>query len=433
MEPVEILELFDKRATVIKPGLERITRAFDIIGWPARRTPCFVVAGTNGKGSTCGFLFRLLAAAGIRVGMFSSPHLIEFRERFSISDADVSNAILVNHIKNIKKMLPETLWAELTFFEINTLLAARVFDEFQTDVNVWEVGLGGRLDCVNVFDADVAIITSIGLDHQEYLGTTHGQIAQEKAGIMRPGKPIVWGGVGSSEREAHDTILDCAKKIGANVILSKKHEIGPPSKLLAHYPSFLLNNFHTAMTALDVFADSGACSKLSRGSLSKAVADFDKPQLPWPVTLNGRFELITVQKGDVRQDLLIDVCHNPHGARALNHALEETGVVPFGSKRPCLISVLSDKDASGIWAEIRGKISEVIRFKIPSSRSWHEQDHRIEGPMMESFQSAWDLALSRKSWQTQSPWLIFGSVAAVGDVLSYFRSDGWSVVRKVRD
>lgn len=433
MEPSEILELFGKRATSIKPGLDRISLAHKALGWPAKSTPCIVVAGTNGKGSTCGFLFRLLAAAGLRVGLFTSPHLIEFRERITTSHADVSNEDLVRHIQYLKLRLPEELWGQLTFFEINTLLAALVFDELKTDVNVFEIGLGGRLDCVNIFDGDVSVITSIGLDHQEFLGNSLTAIAREKAGIMRSGRPIVWGGLETSDQEAHSAIVDSAKATGAYLIEPQDIDQARLPKMIQRYPSFLSWNFKVAMAAFRQLTLSGRCKNLAEDAEAIALGHFDNADLPWPVTLSGRFDRVTVRKDGITRDLLIDVCHNPHGAKALSAALTEVELASEGVRRPCIISVLSDKDASGIWAEIRGKISDVIRFKFASPRSWDEYDNRIEGPMMESFQRAWSEALSRPTWRHQEPWLIFGSVAAVGDVLSFFQEDGWQVERKIRN
>jgi dihydrofolate synthase/folylpolyglutamate synthase len=341
--------------------------------------------------------------------------------------------VIVRQIRDLKSQLPDSLWQDLTFFEINTILALRIFDQFNTDVNILEVGLGGRLDCVNVYDPDVSVITSIGLDHQEFLGDSHAAIAREKAGIMRPGKPVVWGGLQFSNQEAHEAILNYALEINAQITIPENIEKPGLPAMLRNNPKFLVRNFCVALAALDQLIASGHCPKLDKDASKFALKHFDDAHLPWPVTLKGRFEQLIVSKEGKSRELLIDVCHNPHGARALSMALEEMQIINDGGKLPCLISVLSDKDASGIWTEIRGKISDVIRFKIPSSRSWDGQDHRIDGPMMESFASAWERALSEGQWQNQSPWLIFGSVAAVGEVFSFFRREGWIVDRKFKD
>ena len=429
IEPAQILELFDKRPTQIKPGLDRIRAALDAIGNPGLKTPRIVIAGTNGKGSTSGMIWRLLAAAGIRAGLFSSPHLLEFRERITVTDADVSNELIIRHLHALKSRLPEPLWGELTFFEINTILAMLIFDELGTEVNVLEVGLGGRLDCVNVYDADVAVITSIGLDHQEFLGSTLTAVAGEKAGIMRSGKPVVWGGPRSSDAEANKGIIVAAEHIGAVLLSEDEVPDCPLSVWIAGRPEFLRRNFKLAFIAVLELAKSGRVRGLDFEECHRLPERFDNDHLPWPVTLNGRFDLVRVSKNNVSRNVLVDVCHNPHGARFLALALEESGLVPKGGRARCLISVLADKDAAGIWDEIKGKISDVIRFQIPSPRTWHSNDSQIPGVMFASFPDAWNEAMSRGSWDASEPWLLFGSVAAVGDVFSFWNRDGWSIER----
>ncbi len=431
MEPAEVLEIFGKRATVIKPGLQRIASALEILGYPSRQTPTLTVAGTNGKGSTCGFMYRLLSACGLKVGLFSSPHLVAFRERISVSSGLITDAVITSKIRQLKSVLPTDLWADLSFFEINTILALQIFEDYDADVNVLEVGLGGRLDAVNVYDPDVAVITSIGLDHQDLLGATHSLIAREKAGVMRPGRPVIWGGPDSSHQEAHDTILKCAESVGAMLVVPRTLDSKELPSLVRSYPYFLRRNFSLAVSAVEHLIGSGRVIKLNPESLASALSVFDDRDLPWPVTLMGRFDQVEVSKGSVCRRLLIDVCHNPHGAAALARGLEEAGVCPAGVKVPCLVSILSDKDASGVWAEVKDKISAVIRFKIQASRSWTEDDQRIGGPMMNSFADAWQSALEQQDWSAQSPWLIFGSVAAVGEVFSFFQTTGWELRRKV--
>jgi len=428
-EPLEILELFNKRATIIKPGLSRIQAALELLGHPSLSIPRIVIAGTNGKGTTSGMIWRLLAAAGLRVGLFSSPHLVEFRERITISGGEVSNQTIVDSIKNLKKQLPPELWDELSFFEINTILAFLIFEDRKTDVNVLEVGLGGRLDCVNVYDPHVAVITSIGLDHTEYLGNSLAQIAREKAGIMRSGAPVIWCAPGWADQEADDSIRNVAKQLGARLTVANEVDLECLPKSFSGRPSFIKRNFLLARAAVREFLNSELADAFPRHSIDELVAKFDSPQLPWPVTFNGRFDLLRVSKGPHTRVVLLDVCHNPHGANALRVALEETGIISHGQRLNCLISVLADKDAAGIWGEIKGKISEVIPFRIASVRSWSQVDRGIPGLLMESFEQAWSEALDRASWQSKDPWLVFGSVAAVGEVFGYWQRAGWSMER----
>ena len=432
-EPHEILELFDKRPTVIKPGLARIHAALDCLGSPALGIARIVVAGTNGKGTTSGMIWRLLSAAGLNVGLFTSPHLVEFRERITVSNQEVTNALLVELITQIRTQLPPELWAELTFFEINTVLAFMVFERLKTDVNVLEVGLGGRLDCVNVYDPDVAVITSIGLDHMEFLGDSLALIAREKAGIMRSGRPVVWCAKHWAEPEADRTITAIAEEVGAKLLRADDVVISALPRSLQKRPFFIQRNFQLAKKALAEFLPRINLMAVSKIDVSKLRDLYDSPQAPWPVTFNARFDLITVSRGAERVNILLDVCHNPHGADALRQALQQSDFVGANGKLNCLISVLADIDAAGIWGALKGNIGEVIAFRSSSSRSWESVPKVMQedgvSELLGSFDAAWNRALCQSSWQRAAPWLICGSVAMVGEVFAYWQKNGWQVDR----
>jgi dihydrofolate synthase/folylpolyglutamate synthase len=424
-EPQEILELFSKRTHVIKPGLDRVRSALSWLGFPGSKTFKIVIGGTNGKGSTSGMVWRLLAGAGLRVGLFTSPHLVEFRERIAVSDREIRNDDLVRHILALKSQLPPVLWDELTFFEINTILAFLVFDEVGTDVNVLEVGMGGRLDCVNVYDPDVAVITSVGLDHVEYLGPGLVDIAREKAGIMRPGRPVIWGGLASSDQEAHNEILLAAHRVGSRLVSFEQLPGGDLPRQLQNKPEFLQRNFILARTAVQE-----ALIALKKDlPIDLLVRCYDDPKAPWPVSLNGRFDFMRLSKADHSINVLLDVCHNPHGARALATGLANSPDPRLRGRRKCLISVLADKDVAGIWGEIKSNIGECIGFQIPSPRTWTHNPVGFDGFMTSSFDLAWQEALRRSSWVEDQPWLIFGSVAAVGHVMRFWQENGWIMER----
>lgn len=435
-EPAEILELFDKRPATIKPGLSRIRQALEKLGNPGIDIPRIVVAGTNGKGTTSGMIWRLLSASGLRVGLFTSPHLVEFRERISVSGHDVQNDLLVEIIHEMRSQLPPELFAELTFFEINTLLAFLTFQRFKTDVNVLEIGMGGRLDCVNVYDPDVSVITSIGLDHMEYLGHTLGAIAREKAGIMRRGRPVVWCAADWVDSEADFAIVSQAENIGAQLIRAtdpKNHEL---PKSLQTRPFFIQRNFQLAKLALVEFLRRSSLAsglRLPFENDLKLAELFDAPDAPWPVTFTGRFDLVTISKGGVAVRVLLDVCHNPHGAQALAMAL---GTSQFGGRDRrvnCFFSVLGDKDAAGIWSALKGNIKDVIAFRSSSNRAWVNLPKQMldDGvvDLLGSFDVAWQQAIGRDTWRQHQPWLICGSVAMIGEVLAYWRNHGWKLDR----
>ena len=152
--------------------------------------PVIVVAGTNGKCSVCAYLTQIYKEAGYRVGTLTSPHILYFNERIAVNGQPVTDAEIVSAFENIEAARGHII---LTYFEFNTLAAVTIFNRQQTDIMILEVGLGGRLDAVNIFDANVSVITSVDLDHETYLGNTIEKVAYEKAGVMRTGKPTVFG------------------------------------------------------------------------------------------------------------------------------------------------------------------------------------------------------------------------------------------------
>lgn len=443
-EPQTILELFGKRPSVVKPGLERIRSAWNVLGNPGADTKTVLVGGTNGKGSTSGMLWHMLAGLGVRAGYFSSPHLIEFRERIAVSGCEVTNGVLVAHLEEIRQKVGSEIWNELTFFEINTLLALYAFARFKTEINVLEVGLGGRLDCTNIVEPCLSMITSIGLDHVQILGSTTEDIAREKAGIMRRGVVCLWGGAFSSDVSAHQMIHAQASKIGADLkqygedfacVSSTEFRLGSrvfnlPSRV-RQWPSFLQRNFAMAAAALDhLFQNERSGFPLTASdAIDECVRRFGDPLVPWPTTLWGRFQHVTIERDGVSRQLLLDVCHNPHGAQAFAKGLEEVGLVSHEKQLPALISILSDKDASGIWAALEGKISEAFLFEIGSERSWQAGATPLSGRMFPSFPQCLHAAMERQDWAQPSmqPWLVCGSVAAVGEVFRYFRDLGWGL------
>jgi len=208
--------LFAKRPGVIKPGLARIEAGIAHFGAEGLlATPTVLIAGTNGKGTTSGFLWQMLSALPARAGLFTSPHLVHFAERIQVSGHPVDDALLLHELALLQQSMPTELYDLLSFFEINTLLALRLFCRLRTEINLLEVGLGGRLDATNASRPCLTIITSIGLDHQEWLGDSTAAIATEKAGIMRAGVPVIWGGEGAGDPAAVAVLRQRATALGA--------------------------------------------------------------------------------------------------------------------------------------------------------------------------------------------------------------------------
>ncbi|MBT9591316.1 MAG: bifunctional folylpolyglutamate synthase/dihydrofolate synthase, partial [Thiobacillus sp.] len=195
--------------STIELGLERVCKVKDALGL-APDFPLIIVGGTNGKGSTCAYLEAILLAAGYKTGLYTSPHLLRYNERVRIAGQDARDAELVAAFEKVDAARGDT---SLTYFEFGTLGAVIQFIEASVDVAILEVGLGGRLDAVNVFDADVALVTSVDFDHMEYLGDTREKIGFEKAGIYRAGRPAI-----CADAVPPASLLDHAHEIGAEAL-----------------------------------------------------------------------------------------------------------------------------------------------------------------------------------------------------------------------
>src|SRR5574340_1779479 len=194
--------------SAIELGLDRVRRVRDALGL-APSFPLILVGGTNGKGSTCAYLEAMLGAAGYKTGLYTSPHLLRYNERVRVAGVEASDADLVQAFERVDAARGDT---SLTYFEFGTLGAMAQFIEAGVDVAILEVGLGGRLDAVNVFDADAAIVTSVDLDHLDYLGDTREKIGFEKAGIFRAGRPAI-----CADPRPPASLLEHARNIGADL------------------------------------------------------------------------------------------------------------------------------------------------------------------------------------------------------------------------
>ena len=300
---------------------------------PARRV--ITVAGTNGKGSTVAFIEAMARAAGWKVGAYTSPHLLAYNERVRIDGVDATDDVLVAAFDAVEAARGESA---LTYFEYGTLAALWLFQRSDLDLAVLEVGLGGRLDAVNLVDADVAVITTVDLDHQDWLGNDREAIGREKAGIARAGRPLVLG-----EDDPPSSVLGHAYAIGASAIRAgcdfffspagagrwQWREIGtelelPSPRLVA--PS-QLRNAATAIAALRALPD-----VLPGEAYAQGVANTD---------LTGRLQRFPRDGVDV----VIDVAHNPQAARELHAWLEQ---VPASGRTWAVFAALGDKDIAGI-------------------------------------------------------------------------------------
>jgi dihydrofolate synthase/folylpolyglutamate synthase len=326
-------------------GLDRLRRVQDRLGWRQPQVPVITVAGTNGKGSVSGYCAAVLAAAGYRVGTFTSPHLRDYRERIRIHDRLVSAEELVSAFERIEAARGEV---KLTFFEFNTLAALLVFEAAKLDAWVLEIGMGGRLDAVNVVDPDVGVLVSVGLDHQEYLGTTLEAIAREKAGIFRQGRPAVLG-----SRDIPEVVEEIARVMQAPLKRPGAEYTYAVEGADWHYRGSRWNLPHLPPPAL-----AGGTQYANAAAAIAALEELDG-RLPIPaaavaqglgqVRLVARFQVIA-PRTPAAPTWILDVAHNPDAARVLAGNLRDK---PGEGRTLAVCGILADKDAPGIVAELR--------------------------------------------------------------------------------
>ncbi|WP_192457491.1 bifunctional tetrahydrofolate synthase/dihydrofolate synthase [Musicola keenii] len=316
-------------------GLERVKQVAEHLQLLQPAPRIFTVAGTNGKGTTCCTLAAILMAAGMRVGVYSSPHLLRYTERVRIQGQELPESL---HCQAFADIEAGRNGISLTYFEFGTLAALQLFKQARLDVVILEVGLGGRLDATNIVDADVAVVTSIALDHTDWLGNSRESIGREKAGIFRAGKPAVVG-----EPDMPDSIAAVAADKGALLFrrgadwsfdvqkdawrwqCGDKHIAGLPM------PSVPLPNAATALAALQV-SGLDIDEDIIRLGLRSA-------------TLPGRFQIVRE-----KPLLILDVAHNPHAAGYLASRLN---ALPRYGRVRIVIGMLADKDIPGTLAYLK--------------------------------------------------------------------------------
>lgn len=421
--------LFAKRPQVIKPGLERIQAGLRALQGLGEAAPSVVIGGTNGKGTTTGFLFQLLAGAGVKTGIFTSPHLVRFSERIQTGHAAIDDETLLGDLAALRAALPVAAYDTMSFFEVNTLLALWTFRRLGTEINLMEVGLGGRWDSVNALDPCLSVITSIGMDHCQYLGDTTAKIAAEKAGIMRRGRPVLWGGVAGGDANARAAIEEQAKEKGALlwqlgeeiVLREDRVEVVLPGFPEASYrlpmvvkarPAFLRRNFALACAAAHWLQ----ARLVPNGSVARGLVALDQNKVPIPPSLRARFErLLCGTKDGTTRDLLLDVGHNVDGVRALVSALVESGIASADRKLPGLVSVLADKDYDGVLDVLRTVLDPIALFPVQSERTWTKSHLAPRHQDLYWHPSFADAFADKR--MIGSPTVICGSVLALGEVL----------------
>jgi dihydrofolate synthase/folylpolyglutamate synthase len=406
--------LFARTTGGFKFGLERTNRLLAALGEPHRAYPIIHVAGTNGKGSSVATMSALLTAKGLRVATYTSPHLVDFRERMIVGGEPIPGEAVVEFVTRVMPLVDEI---EASFFEATTAMAFEYFARAGAQVAIVEAGLGGRLDSTNVVDPIVAGVTSIGLDHTEYLGTTLEEIAGEKAGIFKPGRPAV---IGEREPRIRDLLADKARAAGASVVRVVSDEIAVNNVRVDDAGSVSdfewrghrttlrtpltgrhqISNLAFALVMLD------AAGPLYAVDAEEAAAQLHRVRIPGRFQHTGRW--------------IFDVAHNAAGAEVLAQTM--AAVAP-PMPITVVLCVLRDKD----WRSMIRVLSRMAsRFILtmaptaPASRTWDlaEAESFARGlgltvERVEDFGQALDRAQSNAATV-----LVTGSFHTVGDAMS---------------
>lgn len=393
------------------------------------KCPVVVVAGTNGKGSVCAFLAQIYKETGFKAGVLTSPHLLKFNERIALNGEPVSDGMITAAFERIEAARGGV---SLTYFEFNTLAAVDIFMREAVDVMILEVGLGGRLDAVNIFDADVAVVTSVDLDHQAFLGDTVEQVGYEKAGIFRSGRPAVCG-----QNPPPQSLVAHAEAVGAGLLLagedfshakldnqqwsyrfhprpaggfsdrhSRNRNALPIPSLRGGYQ---LNNAACALTVVECLNDR---LPIDIGSIKRGLLTVSNP---------GRFQVLPG-----RPLTVLDVGHNPHAARALRQNLL---ALPFAQKRTAVFSMLADKDIDSVLETVRDQFDEwyVAPLNLPRGMSAEQLARKLAAhdignvKQFENIAKAYDSAVAAASENDRI--VVFGSFHTVAEVMEHDKQD----------
>jgi dihydrofolate synthase/folylpolyglutamate synthase len=390
-------------------GLERVAEVWKRMAVPLA-CPVITVGGTNGKGSTCAMLEAILRAAGYRSGLYTSPHLVAYNERVRIAGAEASDEALCDSFAAVEAARGDVA---LTYFEYGTLAAFWLFARANAEAVVLEVGLGGRLDAVNVLDADCAVLTSVGIDHVDYLGPDRESIGREKAGIFREARPAV-----VAEPDPPRSVLAAPGRhllIGRDFGYVDQHTQwaywGPSGRRSGLAPPALrgamqLRNAAAAMCALDALRER---LPLAMQDVRRGLAE---------VSLAGRFQVLPG-----RPQVILDVAHNPQAAGVLADNLAASGFAP---ETIAVCGMLRDKDIAGVLRELAPRITRwhLATLAAPRGASADELAMHLGQQQSESFSSpaqAFAAALERAGENDKI--VVFGSFLTVGQVIAWLNNN----------
>jgi dihydrofolate synthase / folylpolyglutamate synthase len=374
------------------------------------------VTGTNGKGSTVAMLDACLRGAGLRVGTYTSPHLVRYNERVRIDGRMATDDELCAAFERVDASRGQT---KLTYFEFGTLAAFEILRNGEVDVAVLEVGMGGRLDAVNVLDPDVAIVTSIGIDHTSWLGPDRASIAREKAGIFRAGRPAVCG-----DPDPPATLIEAAQTLGAKLyLLGRDFQIEPMEHGWSYrlgdrvraglpYPALRgehqLHNAASALTALELLADrfSVTGSQIRQGLLAAEIP--------------GRFQVLPGLPS-----VILDVAHNAQAAQTLSLNLKKQGGV---GRTYAVFSMLADKAIADVARALVGQIDAWYVAPLTGPRGSSSAqvasglaDGGVTVPVRQFDDVLQAFAQARADARPPDRIVVFGSFYTVGDILAHLK------------
>jgi len=413
----------------IKLGLETMTALVSRLGMPQARYQTLHIAGTNGKGSTAAMAAAILEAAGYRVGLYTSPHLVEFRERIRVNGEMIAEVDVARLTEQVKGLCEPDL--SPTFFECTTAMALQYFAEAQVDIVVLEVGLGGRFDATNVVLPLACAITTIALDHQEYLGTTLVSVAFEKAGIIKPHVPVVVGRVpGEACRTIERVALDHAaplRQLGRDF-----HTIGNAQE---HFSisglALRCDDLHCALQGAHQL-DNAACAValieaagFGDGALTESVVREGLRRVRW----EGRLEII-----DRRPMTILDGAHNPAAAAALAQYLHTFRLSHPGSRIILVLGMMRDKDHRRFVEPLKDLVDEVMltEANLPRSATVQELQAAIGDGWLHVHKNAVlrdALGRARQLAGADDLICVTGSLMLIGDVIGLIRGCELSPLR----
>ncbi len=357
-DPIEYIN--EPRWQKVSLGLTRIKELLNLLGSPQNELEFVHVAGTNGKGSVCAFLESALRMSGLKTGLFTSPYVQVFNDRIRVDNKNINDEELLDitlQVRDAANRVESILGEHPTEFELMTAIAFLYFLKSKCDIVVCEVGLGGRLDSTNVIVPKASVVTKIGLDHIQILGNSLEEIANEKAGIIKDGVPVVSA---AQEDSAMQVILDVARKKNSKIYVCEE-QIAKQYDLMMK-GNFQYQNASIAKRTLDVLAKS--FPQLNEDVIKKGIES-----ATWP----GRFEIFDKNLPDYIEEVIVDGAHNIDGARALKDSL--LSLPNLSNKRLIAIfGALKDKDIIGVLSELAPLFEEFFIYEPNSQRAMKSED-----------------------------------------------------------